>query len=109
MQSDFFGPLNSRNQYRAVEGVIQFFLNNKLGTPKSWISYVDAGIIQGIQGGGALVLGLPSARYAIGVNGTSEWQAFLRAMQFGTLTNRNVSHKSGVTLRKLRSETMGNR
>lgn len=99
MQSNFFGPLNSGNQYRAIEGVIKFFLNNNLGTPKSWISYVDAGIIQGIQGGGALVLGLPSAKYAIGVTGASEWQTFLRAMQFGTLANRNVSHiSSGISL-----------
>jgi len=48
LQSNFFGRLNAGNQYRAIEGVITFFERYNLGAPESWVSYVDAGIVEGI-------------------------------------------------------------
>ena len=82
MQSSFFGPLNAANQFAAIEGVIQFFINNLLGAPESWASYVDAGIIEGIQNGGANALGL-----RMGDNnsnpGTEPWTQFFQIMAGG--------------------------
>lgn len=57
MQTDHFAPLNASDRFRAIEGVIVFFLGENLGAPGSWISYVDAGIVEGIQRGGAIALG----------------------------------------------------
>lgn len=58
MQTDNFKPLNASTRFRAIEGVIQFFLSKHLGQPGSWVSHVDAGIIEGIQSGAASILGL---------------------------------------------------
>jgi hypothetical protein len=89
MQSGFFGPLNANNQFAAIEGVIQFFINNNLGAPESWASYVDAGIVEGIQNGGAIALGL---RTDNGSNpGTEPWKRFFRTMEGGGYVSRDVS------------------
>ncbi|KAJ4334384.1 hypothetical protein N0V87_006928 [Didymella glomerata] len=92
MHSGFFGPLNANNQFAAIEGVIQFFINNNLGAPESWASYVDAGIVEGIQNGGATALGL---RTDNGSNpGTEPWRRFFRTMEGGGYVNRDA-HDEG--------------
>jgi hypothetical protein len=89
MQSSFFGTLKATNQFRAIEGVITFFMSNGLGKPKSWISYVDAGIVEGIQNGGANVLGLHNKDG--GNPGTAKWAEFFRTMKAGGYASRDVS------------------
>jgi hypothetical protein len=89
MQSNFFGRLNAGNQYRAIEGVITFFDRNKISAPESWISYIDAGPVEGIQYGGAIVLDL--SRNTRGNSGSEKWATFLRGMRDGTLNKRGVS------------------
>jgi len=86
MQTSFFGRLNAGNQFRAIEGVITFFVKNNLGRPGSWISYVDTGIIEAIQNGGAIVLGLGSR--STGNPGTEKWAAFFRQMKAGGYASR---------------------
>lgn len=89
MQSSFFGPLNATNQFAAIEGVIHFFINNNLGQPESWASYVDAGIVEGIQNGAANVVGL---RQTDGKNpGTEPWARFFETMEGGGYVDRDVS------------------
>lgn len=88
MQSNFFGPLNATNQFAAIEGVIQFFINNDLGAPESWASYVDAGIVEGIQNGGASALGIREE--AGGNPGTEPWTQFFQTMESSGYTNRDV-------------------
>jgi hypothetical protein len=61
MQASHFGELNATDRLLAIEGVILFFLSESLGEPGSWVSHVDAGIIEGIQSGAALALSLPVA------------------------------------------------
>ena len=88
MQSSSFGALNATNQFAAIEGVIQFFINNDLGEPESWASYVDAGIVEGIQNGGANALGL---RQSDGGNpGTKPWMQFFETMEGGGYADRDV-------------------
>jgi hypothetical protein len=89
MQSNFFGRLNAGNQYRAIEGVITFFNRNNLGPPESWISYVDAGIVEGIQRGGAITLGMSTNNG--GNPGSELWATFMRGMRDGKLGDRGVS------------------
>lgn len=89
MQSYFFITLNADNQFRNIEGVITFFMNNDLGPAESWVSYVDAGIVEGVQRGGAIVLGMSDET---GDNpGTTYWTSFLRGMRDGELGDRDVS------------------
>lgn len=94
MQAQRFALLNAADQHRAIEGVIKFFIKNNLGAPESWVSYVDAGIVEGIQRGGALALGLEGAEEgASGVPGAREWETFLVGMRDSTLGDRNVSSR----------------
>src|SRR5215472_11433350 len=46
--------------WRAFEGVIEFFNDRGLGQPGTWISYTDAGILQGIERGVAMAAGMDS-------------------------------------------------
>jgi len=88
MQSEFFGPLNANNQFRPIEGVITFFVNNDLGHPDSWISYVDTGIIEAIQNGGAIALGISTNTG--GNPGSIKWAGFFETMQAGGYGSRDV-------------------
>lgn len=89
MESHFFGRLGASDQYRAIEGVITFFQKNNLGAPRSWVSYVDAGIVEGIERGGAMALGMSSADG--GNPGSAVWASFLRRKRDGQLNDRDVS------------------
>ena len=90
MQSRWFGPsFNCGTQWRAIEGVITFFINKGLGAPGTWVSYTDAGIIEGIQRGGAIALGW-SAETG-GNPGSVLWANFMRDVKAGRLNDRNVS------------------
>ena len=90
MESHFFsGQLKSGTQFRAIEGVITFFQSKGLGGAGTWVSYVDSGIVEAIQRGGAIALGMSSAT---GNNpGTEKWADFLHEMQTGSLGSRDVS------------------
>lgn len=88
LQSDFFGPLNAGNQFAAIEGVITFFIQNNLGLPNSWASYVDAGIVEGIQNGAANALGLHTNDG--GNPGTRPWSNFFKAMSNNAYVDRDV-------------------
>lgn len=85
---DLYVQLNSGNQFRAIEGTIQFFINEGLGGRGTWISYVDAGIVEGIERGGAIALGIGTDDG--GNPGSRKWASFLTAMKNGELMDRNV-------------------
>lgn len=88
MQSEHFGPLNCDDQFRAIEGVIRFFISKDLGRPGTWVSYVDAGIIEAIQRGGAIALG--ESTDTGGNPGSSKWATFMRAMRERYYKDRDV-------------------
>ncbi|MCJ1467104.1 hypothetical protein MMC07_005726 [Pseudocyphellaria aurata] len=82
-----FAPLNAGNQFRAIEGVIKFFISKGLGGPGTWVSYVDAGIVEGIQRGGAIALGIGTSKG--GNPGSERWADFLTKMKHKELEDRN--------------------
>lgn len=88
LQSEHFGPLKAGDQFRAIEGVIRFFIEKNLGAPGSWVSYVDTGIVEAIQRGGAIALGKSTDDG--GNPGSALWADFLRRMRAGSLSNRDV-------------------
>lgn len=92
MQAKKFGPLKAGNQFRAIEAVIDFFIKKKVGQPGTWISYVDAGIVEGIQRGAAISLGTSKATG--GNPGSQLWADFFNRLKSGGLNNRNVSCQS---------------
>lgn len=94
MQAVHFGKLNSANQFRPIEGVITFFIDENLGSPGSWVSYVDAGIVEAIQRGGAIALDLGT--FDGGNPGSPKWNTFLTEMKNGELDDRNVSEADGT-------------
>ena len=84
-----FIPLNAGNQFRAIEGVIKFLISKGLGGPGTWISYVDAGIVESIQRGGAIALGIGKSEG--GNPGSALWAEFLTKMKKRELEDRDVS------------------
>ncbi|MCJ1365991.1 hypothetical protein MMC16_005116 [Acarospora aff. strigata] len=92
MQTNFFGKLNAGNQFRAIEGVITFFQKNSLGAPESWVSYVDAGIVEGIERGGAIALGMSTEDG--GNKGSALWASFLSRKRDGQLNDLDTHDKA---------------
>ncbi len=92
MQKTHFQPLKSSNQFRSIEAVIDWFIQQNFGAKGTWVSYIDAGIVEAIQRGGALALGKSTATG--GNPGSKKWETFLRAMQAGTLQDRDVSEET---------------
>ncbi len=88
MQSAHFGPLKATNKFRAIEGVIEFFIAKRIGTPGTWVSYVDAGIVEAIQRGGAIALG--TSAETGGNPGALMWADYLRRLRDGGLKSRDV-------------------
>jgi hypothetical protein len=85
-----FGALRAGDQFRAIEGVIIFFQRKGLGAPGSWVSMVDAAIVEAVQRGGAIALGVAPATATGGNPGTALWVAFLRTRKAGGFPNRDV-------------------
>lgn len=57
LQSGPGAALGVTDRWRNIEGVITFFRDKGLGAPGSWVSYVDAGIVEGIERGIAIASG----------------------------------------------------
>lgn len=69
-----------------ITGVIDYFADAGLGEPGSWISYVDAGILHGIERGIAIALGRSGDTG--GNPGALLWASYLRRLAAGKLTDR---------------------
>ena len=89
MQSSQFGPLKAGNKFRNVEAVIDWFIGQKVKT-KTWVSYVDAGIVHGIQTGAAIALG--KSKPTGNRDGTQLWATYFNKLKAGQLGNRDVGH-----------------
>src|SRR5215469_1868167 len=75
--------------WRALEGVIEFFNDHTLGLPGSWISYTDGGILQGVERGVAMASGMDS-NGDMGNPGADDWETFLFDLQAGRLSDRST-------------------
>jgi hypothetical protein len=68
-------------QWRNIEGIIDFFIDNNLGAPGSWISYLDAGILEGVERGFAIASGLSTDTF--GSPCARLWSDFILDMEAG--------------------------
>jgi len=86
MQSGPAAELGATDRWRNIEGVITFFVDRGLGEPGTWVSYVDAGIVEGIQRGIAIALGWSADTG--GNPGSAKWASYLTRLAGGQLTSR---------------------
>lgn len=86
MQSGPAAALGASDRWRNIEGVITFFRDNNKGAPGTWVSYVDAGIVEGIQRGIAIALGWSTETG--GNPGSAKWASYLTRLSSGALTTR---------------------
>jgi hypothetical protein len=92
MQSGPAAALGATDRWRNIEGVITFFRDRGLGAPGTWVSYVDAGIVEGIQRGIAIALGW-SAETG-GNPGSAKWASYLTRLSGGELTSRSAHDRA---------------
>jgi len=81
MESGPAAELGAADRWRNIEGVIAFFRDNDLGPPGSWVSYVDAGIVEGIQRGIAIAAG--RSQDTGGNPGSQKWASYLTGLSNG--------------------------
>jgi hypothetical protein len=86
MQAGPGAELGAADRWRNIEGVITFFRDHQLGASGTWVSYVDAGIVEGIERGIALALGRDGGDF--GNPGSAKWATYVTGVAEGTWTTR---------------------
>ncbi|MEU0515213.1 MULTISPECIES: hypothetical protein [unclassified Amycolatopsis] len=79
-------------RWRNIEGVLEFFADRGLGAPGTWVSYVDAGILEGIERGIALARG--DSTDTFGNPGATLWASYLTRLRDGKLTARSAHDRA---------------
>jgi hypothetical protein len=92
IQSGPAAGLGATDRWRNIEGVITFFVDRDLGAPGTWVSYVDAGIVEGIQRGVAIALGWSTDTG--GNPGSAKWASYLTRLSTGQLTTRGAHDRA---------------
>lgn len=92
IQSGPAATLGASDRWRNIEGVITFFRDRGLGAPGTWVSYVDAGIVEGIQRGTAMALGWSADTG--GNPGSAKWASYLTRLSTGQLATRTAHDKA---------------
>jgi hypothetical protein len=84
--------LDAPDRWRNIEGVITFFRDHGLGAPGSWVSYVDAGIVEGIERGISIALGRSTDGF--GNPGSARWASYLTRLSTGQLATRSAHDRA---------------
>jgi hypothetical protein len=92
MQSGPAAALGATDRWRNIEGVITFFHDHRLGPSGSWVSYVDAGIVEGIERGIAIALGRSSDTF--GNPGSARWASYLTRLSTGQFATRTAHDRA---------------
>jgi hypothetical protein len=92
MQSGPAAQLGASDRWRNIEGVITFFRDHGMGRPGSWVSYVDSGIVEGIERG--IVIALGRSADGFGNPGSQAWASYLIRLKNGQLSVRNVHDRA---------------
>lgn len=92
MQSGPGAQLGVTDRWRNIEGVITFFRDKGLGAPGSWVSYVDAGIVEGIERGLAIALGRSADDF--GNPGSRLWADYITGVAQGSFATRGAHDRA---------------
>ncbi|MEC3982339.1 hypothetical protein [Amycolatopsis sp. H20-H5] len=71
-----------------IEGIIAFFEDRSMGGTGTWVSYVDAGILEGMERGVALASGRGTDTF--GNPGSALWASYLTRLAAGQLRARSA-------------------
>ena len=80
------GPNKSQSQFKAIEGLMQYFIDRNLPNPNIAPSYGLAGVLEGIQRGTAIALGKSNDTF--GNPSSTLWANFLRKVRTGDFRDR---------------------
>jgi hypothetical protein len=83
------GQLESAEELHALEGVMGFFVRKKLARPGSWMSFVNAAVVEAAECGAAMALGLSND--TSGNPGSKKWADFFSKRKAGLLEDRVAS------------------
>ncbi|MCT2586334.1 hypothetical protein [Actinophytocola gossypii] len=92
LQSGPGALLGVDDRWRNIEGVITFFRDKGLGTPGTWVSYVDAGIVEGIERGLAIALGRSTDDF--GNPGSVLWADYITGVADGSFATRGAHDRA---------------
>lgn len=92
MEAGPAAELGASDRWHNIEGVITFFRDNNLGPAGSWVSYVDAGIVEGIQRGIAIATG--RNQDTGGNPGSQKWASYLTRLAGGDYADRAEHDKA---------------
>lgn len=84
--------LGAGERWRNIEGVIMFFRDHGLGAPGTWVSHVNAGVLEGIERG--IAIALDPAADDFGNVGAQAWASYLtqlRGNELGTKTAHDTA------------------
>lgn len=82
-------PLKSMEEFHAVEGVMSFFVRRSLASPGTWLSMVNAAVVEAIQRGAAIALN--TTEETGGNPAVPKWVDFFKLRAEGGLQDRGVS------------------
>jgi hypothetical protein len=80
--------LGAGERWRNIEGVIMFFRDHRMGAPGTWVSHVNAGVLEGIERGLAIALGNTDGDF--GNPGSAEWARYIARLSSGELTTKGA-------------------
>jgi hypothetical protein len=78
------------DRWRNIEGVLEFFIDHGWSTPGTWVSDVDAGILEGAERGLAIALGRSTDTF--GNPGAPKWADYLTRLRHGELLADRSTH-----------------
>lgn len=87
MQAGPAAALGATDRWRNIEGVISCFRDRGLGSSGTWVSYVDASIVEAIERGVAIALGRSDDGF--GNPGSALWAGYLQKLSTGQLAARS--------------------
>lgn len=90
--AEFLSDGTDPGRWRNIEGIITMFHNQSLGAPDSWVSYVDAGIVEGVERGVAIATGRGTDTG--GNPGSQPWADYLTQFKAGELGSRAVHDRT---------------
>ncbi|MFI9011169.1 hypothetical protein ACIGNX_28430 [Actinosynnema sp. NPDC053489] len=92
VQSGPAAGLGASDRWRNIEGVLLFFRDHGLGAPGTWVSHVDAAILEGIERGVAIALGRSADGF--GNPGSARWADYLTRLARGELAVRGTHDRA---------------
>jgi hypothetical protein len=78
--------------WRNLEGVITFFRDHDMGAPGTWVSLVNAGVLESVQRGLAIASGHSTDDF--GNPGAAAWADYLTRLSRKELTTKGVHDKA---------------